>query len=50
MMSGVNYVIYGCSSVKTTPGVWSNLSSFTIQDLNQNTGGKILFQLLLKIG
>ena len=21
MMSGVNYVIYGCSSVRTTPGV-----------------------------
>ena len=22
MMPGVNYAIYGCSSAKTTPGVW----------------------------
>ena len=37
-----NYVIYGYSSLRTTPGV------ITIQELH--TGGKALLQLLLKIG
>ena len=40
MMPGVNYVIYGCSSVRTTPGVslyWSltleeNIVAVIIQD------------------
>ena len=41
-MPAVNYLIYGCSSLKTTPGVT------TIQELH--TGGKALLQLLLKIG
>ena len=41
-MLAVNYVIYGCSSLRTTPGV------ITIQKLH--TGGKALLQLLLKIG
>ena len=49
MMPGVNYVIHGCSSVRTTPGVWSNLSSFTIQDLNQNTGEKIKGKLKIEL-
>ena len=40
-MPAVNYVIYGCSSSRISPGV------ITIQDLH--TGGKILLQLLLKI-
>ena len=38
----VNYVIYGGSSSRTTPGV------ITVQGLH--TGGKTLLQLLLKIG
>ena len=38
-MPAVNYVIYGCSSSRTTPGV--------IQKIH--TGGKTLLQLLLKI-
>ena len=41
-MHFVNYVIYGCSSSRTTPGV------ITIEDLH--TGEKTLLQLLLKIG
>ena len=40
-MPAVNYVIYGCSSSRITPGV------ATIQELH--TGGKELLQLLLKI-
>ena len=40
-MPAVNYVIYGCSSSRTTPGV------ITIQKIH--TGGKTWFQLLLKI-
>ena len=40
-MPAVNYVIYGCSSSRTTPGV------FTMQELH--TGRKTLLQLLLKI-
>ena len=40
MMPGVNYVIYGCSSARTTPGVslyWSltleeNIVAFVTQD------------------
>ena len=39
IMSAVNYVIYGFSSSRISPGV------ITIQDLH--TGGKILLQLLL---
>ena len=31
MMLGVNYVIYGCSSVRTTPGV-SLYWSFTLEE------------------
>ena len=31
MMSGVNYVIYGCSSARTTPGV-SLYWSFTLEE------------------
>ena len=34
MMPGVNYVIYGCSSAKTTPGVslyWSYIVPLAIQ-------------------
>ena len=38
-MSAVKYIIYGCSSLRTTPGVIS------IQELH--TGGKTLLQLLL---
>ena len=41
-MPAVNYVIYGCSSLRTTPGF------VTIQVLH--TGRKSLLQLLLKIG
>ena len=41
-MPAVNYVVYGCSSLRTTPRV------VTIQELH--TGGKTLLQLLLKIG
>ena len=41
IMPPVNYVIYGCSSWRATPGV------ITIQVLH--TGGKTLLQLLLKI-
>ena len=41
IMSAVNYLIYGCSSSRTTPAVT------TIQELH--TGGKTLLQLLLKI-
>ena len=41
-MHFVNYVIYGCSSSRTTPGV------ITIEELH--TGEKTLLQLLLKIG
>ena len=37
-MPAVNYVIYDCSSPKTTPGV------ITVQELH--TGGKRLLQLL----
>ena len=40
-MPAVNYVIYGCSSSRTTPGV------IPIQKIH--TGGKTLLQLLLKI-
>ena len=40
-MPVVNYIVYGCAYVKTTPGVIS------IQELH--TGGKTL-QLLLKTG
>ena len=40
-MPAVNYVIYGCSSSRTTPGV------ITIKEVR--TGGKALLQLLLKI-
>ena len=40
-MPAVNYVIYGCSSSRTTPGV------NTIHE--PHTGGKTLLQLLLKI-
>ena len=39
-MPAVNYVIYGCSSSRTAPGV------ITIQELH--TGGKTFLQLLLK--
>ena len=42
IMPAVNYVIYGCSSSRTTPGF------ITIQELH--TGGKTLLQLFLKIG
>ena len=42
IMPTVNSVIYGCSSSKTISGV------ITIQELH--TGGKTLWQLLLKIG
>ena len=38
-MTAVNYVIYGCSSSRTTPG------NITIQELY--TGGKTLLQLVL---
>ena len=38
-MPALNYVIYGCSSSRTTQGV------ITIQELH--TGGKTLFQLLV---
>ena len=31
MMPGVNYVIYGCSSARTTPGV-SLYRSFTLEE------------------
>ena len=31
MMSGVNYVIYGFSSARTTPGVWLYWS-FTLEE------------------
>ena len=31
MMSGVNYVIYGCSSARTTPGV-SLYQSLTLEE------------------
>ena len=41
-MPDVNYVTYGCSSSRTTPGV------ITIEELH--TGGKTLLQLLHKIG
>ena len=41
-MPAGNYVIYGRSSSRATPGV------ITIQKLH--TGGKALLQLLLKIG
>ena len=41
-MPAVNYVVYGCSSLRTTPRV------ATIQELH--TGGKTLLQLLPKIG
>ena len=41
-MPAVNYVTYGCSSSRTTPGV------ITTQELH--TGGKTLLQLLLKRG
>ena len=41
-MPAVNYVIYGFSSLRITPGV------ITIEELH--TGGKTLLQLLLKIG
>ena len=41
-MPAVNYVIYRCSSLRTTAGV------IIIQELH--TEGKILLQLLLKIG
>ena len=40
-MPVANYVTYGCSSSRTTPGV------ITIQEFH--TGGKTLLQLLLKI-
>ena len=40
-MPAVNYLIYGFSSLRTTPGV------LTMQMLHN--GGKILLQLLLKI-
>ena len=39
-MTAVNYVIFGCYSLRATPGV------ITIQELH--TGGKTLLQLLLK--
>ena len=42
IIPAVKYVIYGCSSSKTTPGV------INIQELQ--TGRKALLQLLLKIG
>ena len=32
MMLGVNYVIYGCSSVKTTPGVLLYWSCLTLEE------------------
>ena len=41
-MPAVNYVIYGCSSWRTTPGV------NTIQEIHN--GGKTLLELLHKIG
>ena len=41
-MPAVNYVIYRCSSSRTTPGFT------TVQELH--TGGKTLLQLLTKIG
>ena len=41
IMSGVNYAVYGCSSLRTNPGTSLYRSK---------TGGKILLQLLLKIG
>ena len=41
-MPAVGYVIYGCSYLRTTPGV------INIQELH--TGGKELLQLSLKIG
>ena len=41
-MPAVNYVIYGCSSLKTTSGV------VTTQELH--TEGKTLLQLLNKMG
>ena len=31
MMPGVNYVIYGCSSARTTPGVWPYHRSLTLE-------------------
>ena len=31
MMPSVNYVIYGCSSLRTTPGVWLYWS-FTLEE------------------
>ena len=39
-MPAVNYVIYGCSSSRTTAGV------VTVQEFH--TGGKTMLQLLLK--
>ena len=41
-MPAVNYLIYGCSSLRTTTGV------ITIQKIH--IGGKTLLQLLHKIG
>ena len=41
-MSAVKSVIFGCSSLRTIPGV------INVQELH--TGGKTLLQLLLKIG
>ena len=32
MMSGVNYVIYGCSSARTTPGVSLYRSCLTLEE------------------
>ena len=32
MMSGVNYVIYGCSSARTTPEVSLYWSCFTLEE------------------
>ena len=42
IMLALDYVIYRCSSSRTTPGV------ITIEEVY--TGGKTLLQLLLKIG
>ena len=42
IMSPVNYVIYGCSSSRTTAGV-INIQGF-------HTGGKTLLQLFIEIG
>ena len=59
MMLGVNYVIYGCSSVRTTPGVslyWSftleeNIIAVITQDrvLDDNLKWQIKNQTLLTI-